>query len=65
MSWTICGANRMAKTIQLCRNGKFSRLCHTIKCGIAWPRANSQPLTPQTRIQRDAGTCLKRRCPRW
>ncbi len=29
MSWTIHGANRMAKTIQLCHNGELSRYCHT------------------------------------
>ncbi len=28
MSWTIRGANRMAKTIQLSRNGELSRFCH-------------------------------------
>ena len=29
MSWTIRGANHMAKTIQLCRNQDLSRHCHT------------------------------------
>ena len=28
MSWTIRGANRMAKTIQLSRNGELARFCH-------------------------------------
>ena len=27
MSWTIRGANRMAKTIQICRNGELSGFC--------------------------------------
>ena len=35
MSWTIRGANRMAKTIQLCHNGELSRYCHTT--GVARP----------------------------
>ena len=29
MSWTIRGANRMAKTVQLSRNGELSRFCHS------------------------------------
>ncbi len=28
MSWTIHGANRMAKAIQLSRNGELARFCH-------------------------------------
>ena len=28
ISWTIRGANRMAKTIQLSRNGELARFCH-------------------------------------
>ena len=31
MSWTIRGANRMAKTIQLCRNGELSEFCRKSK----------------------------------
>ena len=29
MSWSIRGANRMAKTIQLCRNGELSMFCES------------------------------------
>ena len=31
MSWTTLGANRMAKTIQLCRNGELSGFCRKRK----------------------------------
>ena len=43
MGWTIRGANRMAKVIQLSRNGELSRFCHRRPAHRACPVLDTGP----------------------
>lgn len=49
MSWTIRGANRMAKTIQLCRNGELSGFCHRRPVHRACPLLDTEPVQTRRR----------------
>ena len=49
MSWTIHGANRMAKTIQLCRNGELSGFCRKRKGCDPNRMINRRPVRKRTR----------------
>ncbi len=55
MSWTICGARRMVKAIQLERNGELSRFCR--KCPD-WSQKSFEPgsrPSPKTPTRRKTG----------
>ena len=49
MSWSIRGANRMAKTIQLCRNGELSMFCRTRTVCGSGPTMNHRPVRERPR----------------
>ena len=49
MSWSIRGANRMAKTIQLCRNGELSMFCRRRTVCGSGPTMNHRPVRERPR----------------